>query len=148
MDVTYSGVLAPSVRKQVEALQAEMLKFPQFEPPTEHMFHGGMYCRQVSIPAGCTIVGKKHKQDHFLMIMSGEVRIVDDGEAQTIQAPMLVKCIAGVKRAIHAVTDTVFMTFHATDAVTVEQAEEALVEFDESSPFTLGNKSEVKLCHS
>ena len=148
MRVTYSGVLAPSVRKQVEALQAEMLKFPQFEPPTEHIFHGGMYCRQVSIPAGCTIVGKKHKQDHFFMVMSGEVRIVDDGEARTVCAPALIKSVAGVKRAIYAITDTVFMTFHATDAITVEQAEETLVEFDASSPFTLGNKIEVKLCHS
>jgi quercetin dioxygenase-like cupin family protein len=133
---------------KVIALQAEMLKMPQFEPPTEHTFHGGMYCRQVSIPAGCTIVGKKHKQDHFFMIMSGEVCIIDNDEARTIHAPALIKSVAGVKRAIHALTDTVFMTFHATDAVTVEQAEEALVEFDESSPFTLGNKIEVKLCHS
>jgi hypothetical protein len=77
------------------------------------------------------------------MVMSGEVRIVDDGDAQTIQAPMLIKCVAGVKRAIYAMTDTVFMTFHATDAVTVEQAEETLVEFDASSPFILGNKIEV-----
>ena len=133
---------------KVEALQAEMLKMPQFEPPTEHTFHGGMYCRQVSIPAGCTIVGKKHKQDHFFMVMSGVVCIVDGDEAQTINAPALLKSAAGVKRAIHALTDTVFMTFHATDAVTVEQAEEILVEFDASSPFTLGNKIEVKLCHS
>jgi quercetin dioxygenase-like cupin family protein len=133
---------------KVEALQAEMLKMPQFEPPTEHTFHGGMYCRQVSIPAGCTIVGKKHKQDHFFMVMSGVVCIVDGDEAQTINAPALLKSLAGVKRAIHALTDTVFMTFHATDAVTVEQAEEILVEFDASSPFTLGNKIEVKLCHS
>jgi quercetin dioxygenase-like cupin family protein len=133
---------------KVEALQAEMLKMPQFEPPTEHTFHGGMYCRQVSIPAGCTIVGKKHKQDHFFMVMSGVVCIVDGDEAQTINAPALLKSLAGVKRAIHALTDTVFMTFHATNAVTVEQAEEILVEFDASSPFTLGNKIEVKLCHS
>lgn len=133
---------------KVEALQAEMLKMPQFEPPTEHTFHGGMYCRQVSIPAGCTIVGKKHKQDHFFVIMSGIVCIVDNDEARTVNAPALIKSTVGVKRAIHALTDTVFMTFHATEAVTVAQAEEALVEFDESSPFTLGNKIEVKLCHS
>jgi len=133
---------------KVAALQAEMLKMPQFEPPTEHTFHGGMYCRQVSIPAGCTIVGKKHKQDHFFMVMSGVVCIVDGDESQTISAPALLKSAAGVKRAIYALTDTVFMTFHATDALNVKQAEEVLVEFDASSPFTLGNKIEVKLCHS
>ena len=148
MQVTYA---ADDKYAKVIALQAEMLKMPQFEPPTEHTFHGGMYCRQVSIPAGCTIVGKKHKQDHFFMIMSGVVCIVDGDVSQTINAPALLKSAAGVKRAIHALTDTVFMTFHATDAIDVEQAEKALVEFDESSPFTLGNKLKilkVESCHS
>lgn len=136
---------------KVAALQAEMLKMPQFEPPTEHTFHGGMYCRQVSIPAGCTIVGKKHKQDHFFMVMSGVVCIVDGDVSETFSAPVLLKSVAGVKRAIYALTDTVFMTFHATDATDIEQAEDVLVEPDESSPFAVGNKIkslEVKSCHS
>jgi quercetin dioxygenase-like cupin family protein len=141
VNVTYTGILANrSAKASVEALQAAMLELPQYEPPTEHVFHGGMYCRQVKIPAGCTIVGKKHKQDHLFMIVSGEVCIVDDGQTQTLVAPAVLKSKIGVKRAIHAVTDTVFLTVHATEAVDVEQAEELLVEPDESSPFTLGNK--------
>jgi mannose-6-phosphate isomerase-like protein (cupin superfamily) len=145
MKVTYSlDFLKPSV----QALQDAMSEMPQYEPPTEHLFHGGMYCRQVAIPAGCTIVGKKHKKDHFFMVMSGEVYIVDDDKARTVYAPALIQSLAGVKRAIHAITDTVFMTFHATDATTVEQAEEVLVEFDPSSLFILSNKIKDKLCHS
>lgn len=141
MDVTYSGLLADTEQKDsVQALQSAMLELPQYEPPTEHVFHGGMYCRQVFAPAGCTIVGKKHKQDHFFMVVVGTVAILDGEQAQTVDAPALLNSKAGVKRAIHCVTDTVFMTVHATDAQTIEQAEEVLVEPDKSSPFTLGNK--------
>ena len=144
MNVTYSGILANrSAKATVEALQAAMLELPQYEPPTEHVFHGGMYCRQVTIPAGCTIVGKKHKQDHLFMVVSGEVRIVDDGQAQTLTAPAVLQSKTGVKRAIYAITDTVFLTVHATPAKDVEQAEQMLVEPDENSPFTIGNKLKI-----
>ena len=136
MNVTYTGILSSTV----EALQAAMLELPQYEFPTEHIFHGGMYCRQVLSPAGSTIVGKVHKQDHFFMVVSGTVCVVDDGQTKTLTAPVLLKSKAGVKRAIHSLTDTVFLTIHATEAVDVEQAEELLVEPDENSPFTLGNK--------
>jgi len=136
VQVTYTGILANTL----DALQAAMLELPQYEFPTEHIFHGGMYCRQVSSPAGSTIVGKVHKQDHFFMVVSGTVCVVDDGQTKTLTAPALLKSKAGVKRAIHSLTDAVFMTTHATEAVDVEQAEELLVEPDEASPFTLGNK--------
>lgn len=54
-----------SLAERVAALQDEISKYPQYEPPTEHVFHGGMYCRQVWRPAGCLIVGKVHKKSIF-----------------------------------------------------------------------------------
>jgi len=117
-----------------------MLTLPQYEPPTEHLFHGGMYCRQVWRPAGCTIVGRVHKKEHFYMVVSGTVCVTTDDGVQTITGPTLLCSKPSTKRAVHALTDALCMTFHATDAVDVEQAEQMLVEPDPSSPFTLGNK--------
>jgi hypothetical protein len=54
-----------SLKERVEALQDEISKYPQYEPPTEHVFHGGMYCRQVWRPAGCLIVAKSTKKNIF-----------------------------------------------------------------------------------
>ena len=131
--------LIPS-REQIEQLQAEMAQMPQYEAPTEHVFHGGMYCRQVWRPAGCLIVGKVHKKEHFYMVVSGTVKVTTDDGLQTITGPMLLCSKPGTKRAVFAETDALCMTFHRVDSNTVEDAESELVEDDPKSMFTIGNK--------
>jgi quercetin dioxygenase-like cupin family protein len=138
MIVTYSGVLAK--KPDVQALQDAMLEMPQYEPPTEHLFHGGMYCRQVWRPAGCTIVGKVHKKEHFYVVVSGTICVTTDEKVQTVTGPKVLCSRPGTKRAVYAVTDALCMTFHVADAQTVEEAEDELVEPDNSSKFLVGNK--------
>jgi quercetin dioxygenase-like cupin family protein len=138
--VTYSGVLAPIKKPNVQALQDAMSEMPQYEPPTEHLFHGGMYCRQVWRPAGCTIVGKVHKKEHFYVVVSGTICVTTENGLQTITGPKVLCSTPGTKRAVYAITDALCMTFHAVDAQTVDQAEEELVEPDNDSKFLVGNK--------
>lgn len=128
------------MHEDVWALQTSMLNMPQFEPPTEHIFHGGMYCRKMSIPAGCTLVGKVHKKEHFFALASGSICVTTDEGPQLLTGFKLLSSYPGTKRAIHAVSDSVFMTFHATDLTDVEQVEQEFVEEDTTSTFTTGNK--------
>ena len=132
------------LRQKVDVLQAEISKHPQYEPPTEHIFHGGMYCRQVWRPAGCLIVGKVHKKEHFYMIVSGTVSITTDDGVQTITGPMLLCSKPGTKRAVYAETDALCMTFHRVNSQTVESAEAELVEDDPNSMFAVGNNVKHK----
>lgn len=129
-----------SLAERVAALQDEISKYPQYEPPTEHVFHGGMYCRQVWRPAGCLIVGKVHKKEHFYMIVSGTVKVTTDDGVQTITGPMLLCSNPGTKRAVYAETDALCMTFHRVESNTVKEVESELVEDDPNSMFTIGNK--------
>jgi len=128
------------MRQRVEALQREVSKLEQYEPPTEHIFHGGMYCRQVFRPTGCLIVGKVHKKEHFYFIVFGTVAITTDEGVQRITGPAMLCSKPGTKRAVLAETDALCVTFHRTDATTVEDAEADLVEDDPTSMFTIGNK--------
>ena len=128
------------MREMVEALQVEISKHPQYEPPTEHVFHGGMYCRQVWRPEGCLIVGKVHKKEHFYMIVSGTVTVTTDDGVKTLTGPMLLCSKPGTKRAVYANTDALCMTFHRVDSTTVEAVESELVEDDPQSMFATGNK--------
>lgn len=128
------------LRERVEELQSEISKHPQYEPPTEHLFHGGMYCRQVWRPAGCVIVGKVHKKEHFYMVVSGTVRVTTDEGVQTITGPFLLCSKPGTKRAVYAETDALCMTIHRVDSDTVAEVESELVEDDPNSMFTVGNK--------
>ena len=133
------------MRNKVELLQQELLKLPQYEPQTDHYFHGGMYCRKVFRHAGVLVVGKVHKKEHFYLILSGTVQITDgDGNAEEFTGPHLFLSKPGTKRAVYAITDAVTMTFHATDATDIEQAESQLVEEDPDSMFSLGNRLKNK----
>lgn len=135
--------IIPSVpmMNKVEMLQQELLKLPQYEPQTDHYFHGGMYCRKVFRHAGVLVVGKVHKKEHFYLILSGTVQITDgEGNAEEVTGPHLFLSKPGTKRAVYAITDAVTMTFHVTDAVTIEDAENQLVEEDLTSMYALGNK--------
>lgn len=127
-------------RQAVEALQVELSKMPQVELPTEHIFHGGMYCRQLFQPAGSLVVGKVHKKEHFFMVVQGTVAITGDGETLLYTAPFMLTSKPGTKRVLYAETDVVYMTIHRADSTTVEAVEDELVENDPTSMFAVGNK--------
>jgi hypothetical protein len=128
------------MRSKVDALQFEVAKHNQYEAPTEHLFHGGMYCRQVWRPAGCLIVGKVHKKEHFYMVVFGTVAVTTDEGVKLITGPQVLCSRPGTKRAVYAETDALCMTFHRVESSTVEEVESELVEDDPLSMFSIGNK--------
>ena len=137
MKVTFN---LPTMISKVQALQDVISKMPQYEPETKHTFHAGMYCREVWRPAGVIVVGKIHKKEHFYLIVSGTVSITTDEGVKSVTGPHLLCSKPGTKRAVYAETDALCMTFHVVDAKTIEDAEQELVEEDDSSMFALGNK--------
>ena len=121
--MTNEVVTPDDMRGRVESLQAALLEMPQYEPETTHVFHGGMYCRQVWRPAGTLIVGKVHKKEHFYMVVYGTVAVTTDDGVELITGPRLLCSRPGTKRAVYAETDALCVTFHRTDAVDVETVE-------------------------
>lgn len=136
---------AELMQKKVCALQTELSKMPQYQPETRHYFHGGMYCREVFRHAGVLVVGAIHKKEHFYLIVSGTVAITDgQGNVQEVTGPCLFQSKPGTKRAVYAITDALCMTFHAVDAITVEQAEAELIETEIDSMYSFGNQVKHK----
>lgn len=125
---------------RVTDLQKAVSQMHQYEPITDHIFHGGMYCRQVFRHAGVLVVGKVHKKEHFYMIVSGTVAITTDDGAMEVTGPYLFCSKPGTKRAVLALTDTLCITIHRVDSDTVEDAESELVEEDPDSMYTVGNQ--------
>jgi len=143
--------IAPvEMRQRVEALQREVAQFEQYEPPTVHTFHGGMYCREVTQAAGSLVVGKVHLKDHLFVLLRGTMLVTSGDEAREMTAPAMLCSVPGTKRALYAVTDALYMTVHATTLTSVEEVEALVVEADPASPFMVGNKlkREELTCHS
>lgn len=137
---TGGGVSGGATREATLRLQAELATLSQYEPKTTHHFHGGMYCREVWRTSGVLVVGKVHRKEHFYMVVSGTILITTEAGAQRITGPQLIKSMPGTKRAVYSETDALCMTFHRTDAVTVEDAEIELVQEEEQSMYDAGNQ--------
>ena len=112
----------------VEKLQAKMLEMPQAAVETVHRFCDGCYAREISIPAGVMIVGAKHKTEHFHVISKGVLVISNMGKEEVFKAPYTGVTKPGSKRAIVAIEDSVFTTFHPTKEKDIEKIEREIIE--------------------
>jgi hypothetical protein len=117
-----------------------MTSLPQAELETRHYFADGMYCRELRRPAGCTIVGKVHKREHFYIVLSGEVTVVGDGWRERIKAPRILVSTPGTKRAVYAHVDSICITVHRTDSHDLDEIERELVEEDPTALFDAHNR--------
>ena len=73
------------------------------------------------------------------LIVSGTVSVTTDDGVQRVTGPYLFLSNPGTKRAVYAETDTLCMTFHALDAMSIEAAEAELVEDEPDTKYTPGN---------
>jgi len=81
-------------------------------PPQHHVW-GGMFVRELFMPAGAVIVSKIHKVDHLTFVLEGEAEVIDEfGSAEVYTAPSLIKTPAGMKRILRIKTDSRWMTVH------------------------------------
>jgi quercetin dioxygenase-like cupin family protein len=102
----------PVTREAICALQESIIPFACEQPEPIHRFAPGMYMRELTIPAGMLVVGKIHKHEHFLLVMSGRADVVSEFGRDTVTAGHISISPAGVKRAVLALEDTRFVTLH------------------------------------
>lgn len=97
--------------------------------PLKHSFSDGIYVREIFIPAKTVIVGKIHKHEHPNFLMSGEVDVVTEEGAARLKGPCSMISPAGTKRALHAITDLVWVTVHAnpTNTQDMEKLEKIVI---------------------
>lgn len=111
--VTYGPV--ERARVKVERVERVLEQHPQAECPLVHHFAPGVYMRQITIPAGVLLTGAVHKTEHLSVLSKGHVFILNGEDRMELIAPATVLSPKGVKRAIYAVEESVWMTIHATN---------------------------------
>lgn len=83
------------------------------ECPLTHSFANGIYMREITIPAGTVLTGKIHRHSHPNVLLEGEVLVfTEQGGSQHLKAPLAMISEAGTKRAVLALCDTRWLTFH------------------------------------
>jgi len=101
MQVTYGAGfnLAADMRQQVERLQVELLKMPQANIVTEHIFLPGIYERKITIPAWTVLTGAEHKTPYRVRLEKGTIAVNTDDGAKIFTAPTEFPVKAGMQRA-------------------------------------------------
>lgn len=106
-------LVAPQpTREQLTALQEILAPYEQLDIPPKHHFADGQYVRELFIPAESFVVGKIHRHEHVVTLVSGEVTINTDRGMERLVGPVTWISPKGAKRALFTVTDCIFMTFH------------------------------------
>lgn len=106
-----------TLRDNVLRLEAALQEIPHLSPEeinalTRHHFANGTYVREFLIPAGHCVVGKIHRHEHFTFIMSGDVIVQTEDGPVEMSGPRILVTQPGTKRAIFAVTDSLWVTVH------------------------------------
>lgn len=101
------------IRRAILTLEKVMEAYEEVECPVTHVFSDGLYCRQCFNPAGTLIIGKIQRYGCLAMILSGEVKVLDEHGERTLRTGDVFESKPGAKRVVLALQDTVFATVHA-----------------------------------
>jgi hypothetical protein len=113
--------------QEAQALIAFSSQFDQVELPLKHQFAPSVYLREIFMPKGTFVIGKKHKTEHFNVALSGEADVLIDGVFQRIKAPCIFKSKAGCRKILSIIEDMKWATIHPTEETDIPKLEEALV---------------------
>lgn len=78
---------------------------------TNH-FSENIYCRELFIPSGTYIVGKKHATRHLNIILKGECYLWTIQEKIHAKRGMIWESLPGVQKVCYAITDVSYLTIH------------------------------------
>lgn len=97
-------------------------------PTTVHIFHGGMYTRQIEAPADMLIMGKRHKIPCMFMLLKGTIFIDSEEFVGEITAPFIINSREGSARWGYTLTDCVVANVFVTDVTDPEEFERLYAE--------------------
>ena len=135
------------MRAKVYALQAEIEKMPQADCPVVNHLLPGLLARQMTIPAGVTLVSAVHKTEHLCVVSKGRIAVMMDDGLKEFVAGDHIHSKPGAKRVGHAIEETIWTTFHPNpnNETNLEKLAEAIIESKHCE--LLGGSENKQLLH-
>jgi len=129
-----SGPIAKnSVRESIQRLEDKLATYPQVEIPVIHRYSGGIYSREITIPAGVILTGKIYMDDHFDVMVYGDVTVSSDDGEKRLNGFHIFPGAQGKKRAGFTHEETRWITFCKCD----EMAEDEYIDHLTAESFDL-----------
>jgi hypothetical protein len=111
-----AGPLSPTLPPELFAVPADVIdaalsRLPQLDLPLRNFYAPGIYGRELTIPPGTLLTGRRHKDAHLFMVHAGEITIWgDDVAPEVVRGPHT--CVGGrnTRRVGYAHTEVVCTT--------------------------------------
>lgn len=107
---------------KVRQLEMNFANMPQVPLKTSHVLHAGVYARTITLPEGIFITGALIKRSTSLIVMGHCLMYLGHNTVE-ISGCGIVAASANRKQAFHALKETHLTMMFATNATTVEEAE-------------------------
>ena len=114
--------LAISLLDRIKRYEESVEGTEQAEILLKEELINGLYRRTIKIPEGTRCTGAMHKKPHFDTLVSGRMIVATETGNKTIDGPSQYTTGIGHKKFGTALTDVIWSTVHATDALTTEEA--------------------------
>lgn len=120
-----------SQQQAIRSLAFALAEGPTVEIEPVHRFAPGLYVRELTVPAGCVIVGKVHKYESVNILVKGSALLACDGKLERVSAPLTFVSAAGRQKAAYVLEDMTWINVHPTCETDVEKIEAEFIEKDE-----------------
>lgn len=101
------------IQEKIMALESQWKQLPQVDIPVIHRYSDGIYAREITIPRDTFLTGRIYKDDHFDVMVSGDITVSSDEGTKRLTGFNLFQGKRGKKRAGYAHEDTRWITFCA-----------------------------------
>lgn len=115
-----------ALREKIDALQADLLEYPQDDIKVTSTFAGGVYAREIFIPKGTLLIGKVHLSDHFNICLRGDLTFLTVDGPKRVVGPTMFVAPAGTKKLAYANEDSTWMNVHPALSDDPEQIVDAV----------------------
>lgn len=93
-----------------------------------HHFAKGVYVRELFIPKGTVLVGKKHKHDCINIMLSGDITVYGEEGEKRFDRPFVTVVPAGTQKAGVAHDDTIWLNVHPANTEDLKEIEKDVIE--------------------
>lgn len=98
-------------RAKIERLHAYVNEVPQVDCPVRHFFAPGLFAREITIPAGVTLIGAVHKTENLAVLSKGRLLLATPAGPVEIAAPHTLTVLPGDKNSATALEESVWTNF-------------------------------------
>ena len=97
--------------------------------PIKHTFADSIYIRQMDMQKDSVVIGAIHKHLHVWFLLTGYITVTTEDSTEDYIAPCYVVSSPGVKRAIYAIEDSIFVNVHKNPSNTkdIDKLEKEIV---------------------